>query len=846
MNRETSDRLRAALHSQGWRGERSWQCPCGGHENGDAKKSLSITENPDATLVVNCHVGGGDRFREILAGFGISSTVATAPRPSTGGAAARRAREQTLRDFGPLVDELRARSPGDLAKWAESLGVRSDSLARFGALVVTRADLERHRFGFDGGELPDEALAWPEYDGAGSVCGIAARATDGRKGTAKGSKRGIARPLVAFDSSKPIYCTEGVSDAWALDTLGLQAFARPNNSIRGILETWLAAYVSAHAGPLLFALDRKAGEKSIPLVEALATKLLRPIRYSFAPDDAADCREWVKARIAGGLDVGSDDERTLAGREFAHAIESNASTALAPEAPEGWRRFPVEALPDPLQAFVVEQAQALGVDVAFVAVAAVVVVAAAIGNSRGLRIKRDWREPSILWTMIVAESGSMKGPAVRPAIEPLLEEDRRLYAEYERKLEQHRQEIIKSKSRKRSGGTPDATLPPFPRCERRIVSDTTVEALAETLRASPRGLLMFAEEGAAWFASFGEYKKDRGGDGARWCCLYDAVPLIIDRKGSSLPSIRIQRGAASVLAAIQPGILAARWDADAVDSGLLPRCSFVMPPVRPATWTDAEVSRHTRERFAALVLQLAQLPESADLELDEAARAAFVAFVNEHAEIGQLLTGFDAARHSKTKGLAGRLALVLALARDPGTKLVTAPDVTAGIALARWFEAETGRVVALLKAGAEERAIQRLVEWIAARGGSISLRDYQRLAPSRAARRSAEAAKVDLDRLVSRALAVWRRVETGGRPSELLELVTADAATCDKGDEGDRRSEEPPSKNGGQGLSSPSSPSSHVAEIGGAGLASQDEPHADAANAADADGDEIVDFGGDP
>lgn len=239
--------------------------------------------------------------------------------------------DSKLRDFGAIVEELRNRSAASLEEWAALLGVRAESLERFGAFVVSSDDLRQNGFGFGGGPRPDLALAWPEYDGAGVVRGIAARTRDDRKGTATGSKRGIARPLAPLDPTKPKYCCEGASDAWALDSLGLQAFARPNNSARKQVETWLADFLRDPRGPLFFVLDRKEGEKSIPLVESLAVKLRRSIRYGYPPDEASDCREWLRARTSGGLDLVDTGARKTAGLEFEASIERTAKEVLPPQ-----------------------------------------------------------------------------------------------------------------------------------------------------------------------------------------------------------------------------------------------------------------------------------------------------------------------------------------------------------------------------------------------------------------------------------------------------------------------------------------------------------------------------------
>jgi hypothetical protein len=73
---------------------------------------------------------------------------------------------------------------------------------------------------------------------------------------------------------------------------------------------------------------------------------------------------------------------------------------------EPYQPFPIEALPGPLGDFVREGAAALGCDPAYLALPALAVAASAIGNARVLRLKRGWDEPSVIWSVIIGESGT--------------------------------------------------------------------------------------------------------------------------------------------------------------------------------------------------------------------------------------------------------------------------------------------------------------------------------------------------------------------------------------------------------------------------------------------------------
>ena len=59
--------------------------------------------------------------------------------------------------------------------------------------------------------------------------------------------------------------------------------------------------------------------------------------------------------------------------------------------------YPVDALPEPLCGFVRAGAKAIGCDPSYVALPLLTVLAAAIGGTRRLLLKRGWSAPAILW-----------------------------------------------------------------------------------------------------------------------------------------------------------------------------------------------------------------------------------------------------------------------------------------------------------------------------------------------------------------------------------------------------------------------------------------------------------------
>jgi hypothetical protein len=89
-----------------------------------------------------------------------------------------------------------------------------------------------------------------------------------------------------------------------------------------------------------------------------------------------------------------------------------------------YRPFPVDALPEPIRGFVAAGARAIGCDPSYLALPLLTAIAAAIGNTRRLELKRGWSAPPILWGAIVGESGTAKTPAFRLVMRPVRERQR--------------------------------------------------------------------------------------------------------------------------------------------------------------------------------------------------------------------------------------------------------------------------------------------------------------------------------------------------------------------------------------------------------------------------------------
>jgi len=480
----------------------------------------------------------------------------------------------------------------------------------------------------------------------------------------------------------------------------------------------------------------------------------------------------------------SDDERMGLRQAVKHAAELAEPWQPAPPAglPPQWRPFPVDVLPEPVRGLVVAGAKAMCCDPAFIALPALAVLAGCVGNARTLRLKCGWDVPAILWTAVVAESGTLKTPAFRLALRALRKREQRAWqegkqilTEYETALARWQREFARWKRSKSDYNDPPKK-PERPIVPRVIVVDVTVERLATLLDEHPKGLLLARDELSGWLASFDRYvqRGQTSADATFWLSSYVAEHVQVDRKTGG-ESIYVPRAAMSVCGTIQPRVFARSLGEQHRENGLLARLFLAMPPRVPKQWTEAQVDPAVVELFGQAIDNLLRLepaagddgvPEPIPLGLSEDAKRVWVDYYTRHEAEQADLQGELAAAWAKLEEGAARLALVVHLARwaggdptaDPG--VVDGQSMTAGVTLAEWFKHETRRVYMVLDETDEDRDRRRLVEWIAAKGGVVTARDVQmRYRPLR----EPGAAEEALNDLAQRGWGRWETVAPSGR-----------------------------------------------------------------------------------
>lgn len=454
-----------------------------------------------------------------------------------------------------------------------------------------------------------------------------------------------------------------------------------------------------------------------------------------------------------------------------------------------YKPFPVDALPKPMRTIVGEIAKAVDCDAGYAAVPALTLAGATIGGVLVASPKRGFKEPPTLFALTVGDSGTAKSPAADPFGDISTSIEESLYLRYQSDCQAAQAEQLSPAI----GGEPQ----PAPVREYFRATDITIERLIENLQTSPRGMLLWFDEARQWFESFGRYKgKGGGSDATQWLSMFDAKPIMYQRKMVPNRDIYVRRAAVSVFGTIQPGVLAEVLNNPGyIHSGLAGRILFVMPPKKCPRWNDRELDPDTESAFTGLLNDLRFIPfnprSPARVGLDFEALKVFAKFSDSMMERAENLDGGPmSAALPKLARIALRLALIhhaviiAAAGEDPGRHLIKPDSMQAGITIAEWFAHEAERVYAMFSETPEDRDARKLADLIRRKGGRVSPRDLQRA--DRARWPNKEAAALALDALEAAGYGSWQEIkpEGAGRPGRVFVIYpTPDTIPDDMDDD---------------------------------------------------------------
>ena len=391
---------------------------------------------------------------------------------------------------------------------------------------------------------------------------------------------------------------------------------------------------------------------------------------------------------------------------------------------------PLGVLPPMLQDFCRTAAFSAESNEAMVLAFLLPALAGAIGSSYQIEVKPGHREPSVIWTAIIGETGTSKSPTKNVVFEPIEAWTRQKAKEFRAAKSKHQEDLERwtRTPREERGEKPE---PPI--LEQFKVNNTTIEALAELWEKNPRGVLLLADELLSFVGGMNQYKGGHGSDRQAALELWNCQPLTIARKSGT---ISIPRPALSLTGGIQPGVLHELAPKNRAD-GFIERflMLFAKPEIKDVR--RGAVDPAPLEEWSKLLHRLLDTcaigpdTEIQTVRFDDRAQELFYDQVNLHRKLMRSFPAKAVGIARKIEAYAGRIALVMHLARyysgeSVNPLLADGRDVEAGWALARWFERHALLARGLMSLSDEDLVLQKVIRWMTKQGGEAALRDVMR------------------------------------------------------------------------------------------------------------------------
>jgi len=472
--------------------------------------------------------------------------------------------------------------------------------------------------------------------------------------------------------------------------------------------------------------------------------------------------------------------------------------------------FDPDLLPETLRPWCLDIAERMQCPLDFVAVAAMVTVAAVVGRQVGIRPKQrdDWQVVPNLWGVLIGRPGVMKSPPMKEATRPLARLEIGAKDEYEQALREHAGRAMVAEARrklaeqdlrralKKGDADPDAiaaeTLAehqPEPVRRRFILNDPTPEKAQVILAENPQGVMIQRDEFQAFLRGLDKPGREDARAFYLECWSGDGKHTV-DRIGRG--TLDILACCVSILATIQPGPLQI-YLFDAVnggkgDDGLMPRFQLAVWPDVSAEWRNVDRWPDTQARQQAfhLIESLASLdPFMIGAEQDDHNAVPFLRFapdaqtafnewlgdLERALRAGSLSAAIEAVL-AKYRSLVPSLALLIHLA-DGGGGPVPVRALDRAVGWSRYLRRHARRIYGAVPTPESERE-DELLDWIREQGGTVTGRDLAH--GLRRFRGDAAGAEAALDALVKAGSGEWVPVppgSRGGRPTREFRLLSS-------------------------------------------------------------------------
>jgi hypothetical protein len=264
-------------------------------------------------------------------------------------------------------------------------------------------------------------------------------------------------------------------------------------------------------------------------------------------------------------------------------------------------RFPVEVFPLPIQQVITATNENLNFPIDFIGASLLYAVSVAVGNTHSVEVKKGFQQSAVLYIAIVGRAGTTKSHPLSFALQPIVEQDKRTYRQYEQQRQEYEQAVNLSKKEREQQAIDEPTKPVW---QKFLLSDFTPEALAEVHKFNKRGIGVYVDELAGWFKNFNRYNK--GSEMEFWLSQWSGKPINIDRKTGE--PVFIPLPFISVAGTIQKGILNELAKDSRTQNGFIDRILFVIPDnIKKECWSETDLPPVVSENWESIISNLLSL-----------------------------------------------------------------------------------------------------------------------------------------------------------------------------------------------------------------------------------------------
>jgi Protein of unknown function (DUF3987) len=304
--------------------------------------------------------------------------------------------------------------------------------------------------------------------------------------------------------------------------------------------------------------------------------------------------------------------------------------------------------------------------------------ASRVGTAAQIVIKpsANYKQPMVFWSAIVAQSGSMKTPAQRVIIDPLVNLEKDAHEVYQANLEAY-------ECRKALGESAQK-----PVRKRYLTKDSTVETLQRIHSENPRGLLYYRDELAGAIKVRNQYRRGYGADEEVELDQWNGAAVLVDRADKS---VCLPKSAVCRTGSIQWEVLGELMGDHRDFNGAWSRWLFCAADA-PTRYLDIDEQPDTgvSDALSWLYNALEKLPKN-DYFLTPAAGQLFETWQHQLVDAQQTETSSGLVYvYPKIEAYTSRLALWLhivnaTLREQPPTQLIDAATMEKAIELAAYY-----------------------------------------------------------------------------------------------------------------------------------------------------------------